>query len=496
MKNLISKSDFFKYLQCPKYFWLWKHKPEVLGDQSLDEFTQQIIDQGHEVESWARKLFPDGVMVESKQQQAIIDTQMLLDEGCKTIFQATFEAKGFYAMVDILSWDEPSQRWIINEVKGTTSKDVKKEEHYADACFQRFVMQKAGYNISQVNLLELNKEFRKDGDIIAKLLIQTTDITNELDEIASNIEIQMDDALRLLQNPEEPRVCNCIHQSRANHCPAFKYCHPEVPDYSVHDICRIGASKKKLREIIDNGWLKIEDIPLDYELSKTQQPQVYTTITGETIIETDKVRQSLDKIEYPIYFLDYETYPAAVPVFDGCYPFQQVPFQYSLHILREPGGEIEHREFLQELNENPMPALAHQLREDIGDTGSVIVWNQKFEMKCNEDLAEAVPELAEFLHGLNQRVYDLMEVFAKQHYVHKDFRGSSSIKYVLPVLCPELTYQDLNIHNGGMACNGWKKMIFEIEDHAEKSQLATDLKAYCELDTFAMVRIWEELCKI
>lgn len=496
MKNILSKSDFLKYLQCPKYFWLSKHKPEVLGDQTIDEFAQQIIDQGNEVEAWARKLFPEGVMVESKKQQAIIDTQKFLEAGHKTIFQATFEAEGFYAMIDVLTWNETNQYWIINEVKGTTSKEVKKEEHYADACFQRFVMQKAGCRVGQVNLLELNKEFRKDGDIIPSLLIQATDITSEIDELSGDIEIQMADALRLMQNPEEPRVCNCIYKARGRQCPAFAYCHPDVPEYSVHDICRIGNSPKKLEAIIDNDWRSITDIPLEFELSKTQTNHVHATITGDVTIKTEKIRAELKKIEYPIYFLDYETYPSAVPIFDSCYPFQQVPFQYSLHILREPDGELEHKEFLQTINTNPIPVLAEQLRADIEDTGSVIVWNKKFEMKCNDDLAEALPHLTDFFASVNQRVYDLMEIFSKQLYIHKDFKGSSSIKYVLPVIVPELSYDDLNIKNGGMACSGWKQMIFETEDSEEQKQIAQNLLDYCKLDTFAMVRIWEEVCKI
>lgn len=493
MKNILSKSDFLKYLQCPKYFWLYKHKPEVLGDQSLDEFAQQIVEQGNEVEAWARKLFPDGVMVESKREQAIIDTQALLEAGHKIIFQATFEAEGFYAMVDILTWNEANQAWVVNEVKGTTSKEIKKEEHYADACFQRFVMKKSGYKVGQVNLLELNKEFRKDGDIVPSLLIQATDITPDIDEISGNVEIQMTDAKTLMLREEEPRVCDCIYKSRANHCPAFAYCHPDVPEYSVHDICRIGASKKKLTEIIDNDWRRITDIPLEFELSKTQESHVHATITGDITIKIDEIRAELGKIEYPIYFLDYETYPSAVPIFDGCYPFQQVPFQYSLHILREPDGKLEHSEFIQKTNINPMPALAEQLRADLGDIGSVIVWNKKFEMKCNEDLGEANPDLTEFFADVNNRVYDLMEIFSKYLYVHKDFKGSTSIKYVLPVLVPEVSYADLNVQDGGMAVTGWKRMMFETEDQGAKDQMARDLLAYCELDTLAMVKIWEAL---
>jgi len=142
--------------------------------------------------------------------------------------------------------------------------------HIDDATFQKVVLEKAGYAVGQVNLIEINKEFRKDGDIVPKLLLEKTDITEKVEELQPNIEIQIEDARRFLDREEEPRVCNCIYKSRNNHCPSFSYSHPEVPDYSVHDIVRIGSSKKKLKEMVDNNWLHIEDIPLEYKLSPTQ----------------------------------------------------------------------------------------------------------------------------------------------------------------------------------------------------------------------------------
>jgi len=481
------------YLQCPKHFWLWKKKREVIGEIELSDFQKQIIEQGNEVEGWARKLYRGGVLVESKGIHAVADTQKFLEEGKKQIFQATFLVDGLYAMVDILEWNEENQYWIINEVKGSSSQQVKKEEHIEDATFQKVVLEKAGHTVGQVNLIELNKEFRKDGDIVPKLLLEKTDITEKVTELQPNIEIQIEDVKRFLAREEEPKVCECIYKSRNNHCPSFSYSHPEVPDYSVHDIVRIGNSLPRLREIIDNDWLRIEDIPLEYELSPTQTNHVHVTITENPIIEREKIHKELEKLEYPLYFLDYETFPKAVPVFDGCYPYQQVPFQYSLHILASPESELVHKEFLQTELENPMSILAHQLREDIGDTGSVIVWNKKFEGKCNEDLAETVSELVGFMHGINNRFFDLMEIFSKQLYVHKDFKGSASIKYVLPILAPGFSYKDLNIQDGGMALTRWKEMMFDEKTQEEKNEIAKNLLSYCELDTLAMVKILETL---
>ncbi|MBT4585890.1 DUF2779 domain-containing protein [Candidatus Peregrinibacteria bacterium] len=489
----MSKTQFLHYLQCPAYFWLEKHKPEVVERLPIGDFQQQIIEQGIEVEQWARKLFPKGKLVETRELQAAEDTKALLDAGETQIFQATFLADELYAMVDILEWDNVNSYWIINEVKGTTSKDVKKEVHVQDAAFQKIVLEKAGLTVGKVQLIELNKEFIKDGAIDPVDLLQKTDIDEEIEAMESDILLQITDAKNHLEPNAKQPSCECIYKSRNYHCPTFAYCHPEVPDYSVHDICRIGSSPRKLQEMIDNNWLSITDIPKEYELSPTQSPQVHVTNTNDVIIHEDCIREELERIEYPIYFSDYETYPAAVPVFDGCYPFQQVPFQYSLHTIESPDAELTHTEFLAMGNDNPMQPLAQQLRKDIGNTGTVIVWNKKFEGKCNEDLGEAVPKLAEFLHAINNRFYDLWDIFSKQHYVHKDFRGSSSIKAVLPVLVPSLSYKGMEINEGGMACSAWKQMIFDGLNDKAKQDIATNLLEYCKLDTFAMVEIWKAL---
>jgi hypothetical protein len=140
-----------------------------------------------------------------------------------------------------------------------------------------------------------------------------------------------------------------------------------------------------------------------------------------------------------------------------------------------------------------MIALANSLMEKMKVDGTVIVWNKKFEGKCHENIAELMPEYSEIFHGYNQRMFDLMEIFSKNFYAHHDFRGSYSIKKVLPVLVPDLSYDGLNVSNGSMAMNAWKKMMFEIDDQKEKDQIKDDLLKYCELDTLAMMRIFEAL---
>ena len=214
------------------------------------------------------------------------------------------------------------------------------------------------------------------------------------------------------------------------------------------------------------------------------------------LIRQAEIAAELRKLVFPVYFLDYETCPAAVPRFDGFSPYQQIPFQYSLHVLDHADGEPRHEEFLSITPGDPSAAMCASLQKHIGRTGSVVVWNKKFECGINQQLSERIPVAKAFLDSVNSRVYDLLDVFSKQLYVHKDFKGGTSIKDVLPVLVPELTYKDLAIQEGGTASQSWDKIASEETSPAERNQIARDLRLYCERDTFAMFAIWRFLQKL
>jgi hypothetical protein len=496
----ITKSDYLKFLTCPDYFWFHKKKPEILEIKELNEFELELVKSGQEVEAWGRKIFPGGFLVESREIQAVTDTKKLIDAGQKTIFQATFEAEGLYVMVDMLEWDEDNQYWIINEAKGSTcdkkGESKNKKLHLYDAGFQYIVLKLAGYKVCKVNLLELNKEYVKKSEINPVQLIAKTDITEKVHELEPEINEHIAGMRILMDQDSEPQPCDCIYKSRANHCPAFSYLYPDMPEYSVHDITLIGNSPKRLEGMVEGGYLSIYDVPEDFKLSKNQRIHVDATQTGITTNKSVEIKKLLDEMEYPFYYLDYETYPTAVPIYEGCRPYMQIPFQFSLHIQREPGGNYEHVEFLAENgNVNPMKALAESLLKVIGNEGSIIVWNKKFEKKCNENIGEVFPEYAESMAKINEQLFDLMDIFQKNLYVHKDFKGKYSIKKVLPVFDPELSYKELNIRDGSMAMNSWKRMVFEELNEVEKEQIKKDLLKYCKLDTWAMVRIYEELLK-
>ena len=217
-------------------------------------------------------------------------------------------------------------------------------------------------------------------------------------------------------------------------------------------------------------------------------------ISGHPLTDRPAIRKELEGLEYPLYFLDFETYATAIPLYAGYKPYQQVVFQYSLHVMDE-GGKLKHHELLLTGEEDPGPQLAADLLEKVGDEGSIIVWNKGFEMGKNKEMAERYPSCREGLLRANERVYDLMEIFSKGLYVDSGFKGSASLKAVLPVFVPEFknAYEDLTISGGTQALLTWGDILNGNIPAELVPQVEIDLLAYCELDTLAMVRIWEKL---
>ena len=205
------------------------------------------------------------------------------------------------------------------------------------------------------------------------------------------------------------------------------------------------------------------------------------------------IQAMLGTLTYPLYFLDYETFSSIVPPFTGFGPNEKMPFQYSLHVLRTPSSEPEHFEYLAPAYCNTMPGVIASLRGHISDGGTVIAWNKKFEMSCNRNMGRLSPNDETFLAALNERMFDLMDVFDKQLYVDARFNGSCSIKEVLPVLVPSLSYKNLPIQEGNGASLAWYRMFDASVTSDERATTETNLRAYCKLDTFAMVEIFRYL---
>jgi len=492
MSKYISKSDFLKYQVCPSYFWLWKYKKDLVPADE-EEAIRQRLEQGNEIERYARLLFPKAVLIESKGVKARAETEILVRNSTKVIFQATVLTEGnLLAMADVLERDEDSDTWTLYEVKSTNS--IKKE-HVYDVCFQQVAFEDAGYRIGKTKVIHLNKDYTRRSEIVPKDLLLEDDITAQVAEIIPTIRQQINDAKEVLARTDEPKTCSCRLKSKSGHCPTFHYFNPDIPEYSVFNIARIGG--KNLALLIDGEIHNVEDVPDDIKLSVIQRTQVDVAKSKQPIINKTAIAELLSELVYPLYFLDYETVSTALPLYMGCCPYQQIPFQYSLHIVEQPGAEAKHYEYLSRDSETqPAQELLDGLLQQIGSEGSLIVWNKSFEAGRNREMARTNLNYADFLNDINERMFDLMDVFSKQHFVHHGFKGSNSIKAVLPVLVPEFSYKELDIQNGQIASIRWYDAVTGGVSKEVAEDTCSSLLKYCCLDTLAMVKIYEYLSAV
>ena len=502
MLKHISKTQFLEFLHCPKNIWLKLHRPELLDKFELSEFEKHLIEQGNEVESCARNLFPGGIEVKSTGDDACRETVKLMASKVPTIFQSTFIVDGFIARNDMLSYDQKNNCWDLYEVKGTNTlkEGGPDHDHVDDIAFQVSVLNRAKIKVGKYFLVHLNKEYVRHGALDFKALLTVEDQTDKVNERLPKTEEQMLIAREYLNQETEPvGNCKCLYRSRRNHCTTFKHSNSHVPDYSVHDISRISA--KKLEFLIENNIVGINDIPDDLELGKQkmteiQRNQVTAYQRQKPFIDKPAIKEILDSLKFPLYFLDYEAYAPAVPMFDGYGPYKRIPFQFSLHILQSPEATLDHVEYLHNELTDPTEKVAKLLDDHILPGGTTIAWHKTYEEGVNREIGQRIPAYTKSFERINSELYDLEDIFSDQLYIHPDFKGKSSIKKVLPVIRPDLRYTDIEIREGGQAVDAWLDMVSPETSPPAKDKIFSDLKTYCGLDTYAMYAIWKHLFEL
>lgn len=467
----LTKTDFVQYLNCPKSLWLLKIAPDEYPHGEFSVFLQKLTREGYEVERYVRQFFENA-------QGRVVDFQRVFETG-----------DGLFARADVI--EAVDSRAVLYEVKSSTSvKTDAAHNHIKDACFQVICAERSGQQIDAVSLVHLNGEYERAGDINPEELLVFEDVTERVRGIEAETAAEMDEALALLRETDLDRAgCSCLHKSRSNHCDTFALFNPDIPKPSVYSLPRLSAKKRS--ELVANGIFDLLDIPKDYALTANQMGVVQATKSGAPIVNLEGIREFLAGLSFPLYFLDYETYASAVPMLDRTSPHRHFPVQYSLHVLHKD-GILEHHEYLEREARLPDRLLA-SLNADIESDGSIVSWHASFEKTQNKEMAHLFPDYATFLANLNERMADLEEVF-KADYVDARFDGSTSIKKVLPVICPELSYKELDVQDGASAMDAWRKMIGAEVD--EGDQIASALLGYCELDTFAMVEIYRYLARL
>lgn len=467
----ITKSDFLQFLDTPMHLWASKHD-KIETAPSL--FGQHLMKQGKEIEVLAREF---------------IQVHLLQGTNTELTHEKTFIDGNFQARVDTLARYPAEEVMDIYEIKSSSS--VKKEDKF-DAAFQRVVCE-ASETVRDVYIVHLNKEYVRQGELELGKLFVAENMNEDIEALREEVIVTREDAWRVAALDSKVDIQTCV---KPKECPCPALCHGELPEYSIYDIPRL--NRNKARELKADGILAIHDMPPGYPLSDLQAKHVRTIKSGEPLINPPAIREELSKLEYPLNFLDYETYNPGIPFFDGYHPYQHIVFQYSLHVFESPGAKPKHYEILLTDEDDPGIKLAEQLSKHVTDTGSVIVWFKPFETGRNKDMAERYPEYRDLLLNINTRIYDLMEIFSKGLYVHPDFLGSASIKNVLPVLVPEFdqNYAELPISDGEEAMLAWADIMSGNVSGEQASQKRKNLLAYCELDTWAMVKIWEVLNEV
>jgi hypothetical protein len=495
----LSKSDYMLFLRHPAWLWLKKFDKSKLPP--VDANLQAMFDAGHEFEVYAEKLFPNAVKLGFSNYNEYLSlptrTSQALEQGATAIFQGRFEEDGLTCIVDVLSRVQGNDFDLI-EVKSSTKA---KPEHEFDLAFQVLVLEKAGLSIRSISVIHANKEYVRDGEIDPAGITSKTDVTDQVRALASTTLLQIDMARNTLSNgstPDiSPRYVNQLNIPRVGSqwmqewLEIYRSLKPDLNKYSIYNLSY--PSPEQIGQLEDQSIELINDIPEELALRVKQEVQIQTTRDNKRIIDKDKIKSFLDTFTYPLYFFDYETFSSVIPFFDGCKPYADYPFQYSLHILESPDVELKHVEHLHSDSSNPMPGLIKQLKHDIGDTGTILTWNMSYEKGCNDRMAEFYPEHKEFLANVNERIEDLMIPFSKMWFFDKDFMGSASVKKVMPVLAPELSYKELNVGDGLLARRTWTQTVLEGKNKLKRTEIMYDLSKYCTLDTFAMVRILEEL---
>ncbi len=479
----LSKTRFLSGLRCPKSLWLDCHEPDLADP--VDEGRQALFDQGHMVGALARERYAGGVLVaedHTQSWQAVNTTRRLLAEGVDCLYEGAFLHDGVLVRCDIL-FREGVDEWVLLEVKSSASA---KDEHLPDLAVQAYVLSGAGIPVSSARLVHLNTGYEWPGGpydlgelfVEVDLTAQVTDLLPQIPELVAGMR-------RMLSGPR-PEVPIGRRCEEPYPCHYYGHCHQFLPEYPVTELPRL--SEDVLDALIASGYYSQRDVPLDFPgLSPRQRTLCYLARTGELRIAPGLV-EALGELREPLYFLDFETFSSALPLYPRTRPYQQVPVQWSCHVL---DGDLHHREFLHTERSDPRRPFAESLLEAVEGQGSIVVYTL-FERRILESLLPEVPDLAPRLAAVQGRLFDLERVI-REYVQHPGFHGRTSLKYVLPALVPELSYQGLAVSSGEVASLRWAQAVHGQLEEEERSQVFADLRAYCATDTLALARVLDQL---
>ena len=490
MGRVLSKSKLVAYRQCPKRLWLEVYRPALREDSAR---TQAVFKAGHQVGDIARRQYDPhekGTLLDPQVEgfdQVFAKTQELLEQG-RPIFEAGFRTGGALALADVLLpvGKGGSRGWRMIEVKSSTTV---KDYHRDDAAIQVFIARATGLPLSGAAIACIDSDWTYPGDGDYFGLLVETDVTAEAIGRASEVKGWLADAQAIVASTQEPQVKMGRHCREPFECGFSAYCLGHAP-IAEHPLSLLpGALRKPLQALVDAQDInELSEVP-DALLSDKQLRVKQATLSQQAFFDKQAAARALAPYKLPAYFMDFETIQFAVPIWKGTRPYQQIPFQFSVHRLGRTGA-LAHASFLDLSGKDPSLAFAKALLEACGTRGAIFSYNAGFEVSRIRDLASRFPRLAKGLDALAERVVDLLPV-AREHYYHPAQAGSWSIKAVLPTLCPDLDYAKLDgVQDGGMAMEAFLEAIAPQTSKERHAEIERQLIAYCALDTFALVRLW------
>jgi hypothetical protein len=487
----LSKSTFIRGLQCEKSLYFYKHHYRL--KDPTPSSLKAVFDQGTNIGLLAQELFPYGADASPenhfKMVESVGKTLKFISQGESIIYEATFQYNNVLAALDILVKDEDG--WKAYEVKSSTKVS---ETYIKDAAIQFYTITNSGIDLKDISIVHINNQYTRDGELDIHQLFTIESVYDQVLEFLPRIPNEIKRLKNVIESPEIPNIDIGPHCSEPYDCDFKGTCWKHVPEYSVFNISRLTKDKKF--DLYNQGVITLDQIDLGQtDLNPNQVLQVQSEVNGTSHIDIEEIRNFTNGLNYPLYYLDFETIGPAVPKDDGSRPYQQLVFQYSLHIQETSSSEIIHGEYLADPTEDPRIGFIEQLIHDCGTSGDILVYNIGFERGKLNDLIEVFPKYSYELRRIVNRLKDLMIPFQQKWYYTPEMRGSYSIKYVLPALVPELSYNDLEIKEGGTASNTFLSMV-NGTFQGDVKETRRQLLQYCKLDTFAMVKILDKLLEV
>ena len=485
MQYRLSKSKFLSAFQCRKRLWLEIHDKDKATP--IDKVQEAIFNQGHFVGDLAMDRYPNGIEITSDYldiPKGITITKEVLEKNPPSIFEGFFQYNNVLVRPDIMVNNNDGS-WDFIEVKSSTKL---KEENIRDVAIQTYVLIGSGIKIHRSYLMHINRECQfPDLDNLFEL----EDLTDEIIPLISEMDNSLINLRLMLEEKKEPDISIGTHCTSPYNCSFKEYCWKDVPEYSVFSIPGMYLSKKE--ELYKKDLISIQDVGQNFDLKNRQKDFFDSYVRKKPIINKKAITEELDNLKYPLYFLDFETFAPAVPQFDGLHPYEQYPFQYSCHIM-DKNSNIIHKEYLHRDTHDPRLPLTKSLIKTLGEEGTIIAFNAAFEKGVINNLAKQFPKYENQLLNINKRFWDQLIIFRK-YYMDYRFKGSNSLKAVLPIIVSGMDYSHLDVSDGSKAQVAWADMI-TLSNSLEKEKLISQLIEYCKLDTLAMVEIHKELIKI